>query len=185
RVGMAAEGTHDRSDAIIPRASDLNRLEITIELGALGIMAPGEIAKRLNVAPGKAQYLVDLGQWFGFIDETCSDLTERGRRFVGQVGRRRAIVREVLWSRPVVRQVFGHPDWPEDPEAAAEAVIADRTSCRCTRRIWSASSARRSICRRRPSCRWRWWGCRAPNGTGPTSGASRRSRDISRPMSPT
>lgn len=124
---MAAEGTRHRSETIVPRASDLNRLEIVVELGALGIMAPEEIGKRLNVAPSKAEYLIELGQWFGFVDATCSDLTERGRRFVGQVGRRRAIVREVLWGRPLVRQVFDHPDWADDPDAAAEAVVADRT----------------------------------------------------------
>jgi signal transduction histidine kinase len=127
---MAAEGSSDRSDAIVPRASDLNRLEVAIELGALGITAPEEIAKRLNVSPGKAEDLVELGQWFGFIDEARSDLTERGRRFVGQVCRRRAIVRAVLWSRPVVRQVFGHPGWSEDRESAAHAVTEALTEGR-------------------------------------------------------
>ncbi len=124
---MAARGISDQRRRIVPRAGDLERLEPVVEMGALGLLSPHAISDRLEIERGEAEELLELGKWFGFVDEEGSDLTEQGRRFVGQAERRPAIAREVLWGRPLVRRVMGHPAWSSSATQAAREVVAERT----------------------------------------------------------
>ena len=116
-----------RRTVVVPQASDLQRLETVLELAALGLLETSDIAARLRVEEETARYYLQLVSWLDFLDDDARDLTELGRRFVGQIESRREIMRRALRARPLVRAVLGHDDWPKNPESAASSVIEQWT----------------------------------------------------------
>lgn len=127
---MAVRGASDDRRQIVPRAGDIERLEPVVEMGALGMLSLEAIAERLDVERDEAEYLLALARWFGFVDPEGRDLTEHGWRFVGQLDRREDIVREILWSRPLVRRIVAHERWEEAPVEAAAEVVTERSNLR-------------------------------------------------------
>ena len=119
---MGSDNQNERQHRLA-RATHLERFDTLLEVMALGRYEPEVLGARIGVEPPNLDGYFELAEWLGWIGEGRCDLTERGRRYVGNPVERWTRLRETLMMRPLIAQVMGSEAWPLDPSRAVRSTV--------------------------------------------------------------